>query len=133
MTPEEIVDLINIVAVPEEGHQSFHDGLGPDTSFWVHTVGMDQFDRPELELRNVPALWVGAACRELNTWAAYSVDTEIKAEQNLETGAAVPILVRTTVSSAEHWAEHPTGALTLSVLRVGFTCECCPEPNNTLH
>lgn len=133
MEIREIIDLIRVVAVPEPGHESFVDGLGPKATFWVHTVGLEQFGRPDLEMVGVPALWVGASVRELNEWAAYSVDHEISEGEKLEGGGPIPVLLSATKSESDYWGDHPLGALTLSTLRVGFQCGCCPETSQEIH
>jgi hypothetical protein len=41
---------------------------------WVHTHGLAKLGRPELEIRNVPALFVSSACRILNMVAEYMLE-----------------------------------------------------------
>lgn len=139
MNYEQIQHLIKVHIIVEEGHELFHDGLGPGATFWVHTHGMERFKRPDLEFVGVPAQWINESARQLNIWAPYSVDNAIVAGANLSfdaSDAMIPVLMTATKTKADHW-DGPLqifGALTLKPLRVGIYCECCGDTSaNALH
>jgi hypothetical protein len=54
---------------------------------WTHTHGLARFNRPELEIRDVPALFSTAACALLNGVADYMLNratNPVLAGQNME-------------------------------------------------
>jgi hypothetical protein len=124
MEVTKIKKLIQVAVVPDRHEPDDAGTLKGDATFWLHTNGMAQFDRPELELRGVPALYVSAAGGILNEWAAYSVDNEIKHGQTvMGEGATIPVLMRALASQNEFW-EGRNAALTLVAESVAFQCPC---------
>lgn len=45
---------------------------------WVHTHGLGELGKPELEIRHVPPLFVSSACSILNSVAEYMLENEEK-------------------------------------------------------
>ena len=90
---------IQIVVVPEAGAHETHGGdLAPDSLMWLHTVDMDRFSLPNLELRNVPIMGIRFAHHFLNKWAEYTalqqviMDGELLQDQTL--GENIPLLFK---------------------------------------
>ena len=73
---------VTVGAIPEHGehHPKGHPMVGSmlgTTTFWVCTHGMERvFGLPELEMKDVPALFVMEALRLLNHWGSYMADSE---------------------------------------------------------
>jgi len=134
MTPEEIVDLIEILVIPEPDNE-FVEGsrdLAPTARFWLHTTDMSQFGRPEFEMRNVPLLGIPQAFRMLNSWAAHTVEDEIKPDQRLlfEVMPGLRMLLVSSESPDEEgfWADGEASCIRLDIERVSSpTCHHCGE------
>ena len=133
--PEKVVwSIVQVVATPEpEGHHHHvdYDKVCGGTEFWVHTHGMGYFNRPELEMRFVPGQFVEDAFRHLNTWAAHSVNDEIKAGQRIQHGRVVPTFFGAIPSDDEFWDEAGVECLRLEPEAIGFQCTTCPPPDGT--
>lgn len=84
-------------------------------TYRVTTVGMAKYSRPDLELADVPALWVPAAGDLLNTWAMYSINKcELKAGQTLSGGYQGSLCIRIQAT--------PEGLLRLCPEAIRCTC-----------
>ena len=117
--------VITVVITPEgapKGHR-----FGPDTTFWCYTSGMvHAFDRPELEMRNVPALFVEAAGGALNEWAFYSVEERaIKAGEKLGAEVAALRVLLQAVASPDTAFWGATPCLRLVLLASELACAKC--------
>lgn len=110
---------VKIVITPEEDSVGFVGDVGelelsPAVKFWLHTKGMPGLGKPELEFRNVPAQWVTAAGAELNGWAAYFLQHQVKAGDFLEGGGPVPLIYRAIFSPDKFWDKGACMRLELS-------------------
>lgn len=127
---------VHVRVTPEMDGRCNPDGtLGADSTFWVHTVGMDRFDRPELEVRQIPAWFVSYAVATIKGWAAYSIDNEIKVGERLKDEGEIPVFVRASASVDPYWFGRNL-CLTFKVERVLFQSEgsgVMPGPGDTLH
>jgi len=114
---------VRLVIIPEPGtlaieENESHHVLSPAARFCLHTVGMGTFGLPELEIRDVPCWWVGAAGAELNGWAAFSLNKGICDGDDLDGGGPVPLKITATESpDREMWADR-TKCLRLEVQEV---------------
>jgi hypothetical protein len=114
----------------EHSHDKGEQFLPGSTTFWLHTHGLSKLERPELELRNVPALFVEEAARLLNSWGHYSTGRPIAAGQTLAAAerVAIPVLLRAQSSEQPFWLQHEAECLELVPIRVAFLCRVCnPE------
>lgn len=128
MNLSEFMNRVQVIATPEEGHTMFDDGMSPDATFWVHTMGLhSEFGRPELELRNVPALFVPESMRMLNGMGSYSVDNECKlGQKHADPNSPLPVLcVFSESEKSDFWEDVP--ALWIKPHRIAFTCYCCAQ------
>ena len=131
MTPEEIMGRIQVLVIPEPTNEHLEDGsLAPTATFWLHTIGMGQFGRPNLEMRGVPLLSIPQVFMMLNSWAAHSVDDEVKLDQRLVdcTLPGMQMLIITSESADEDgfWAREGSTCLSLEVERASApTCCSC--------
>jgi hypothetical protein len=114
---EATLDLVEsaviFVAVPETTLEH---------TFWVHTLGLHSFGRPELELRHVPAMFVGEAKLQLHWWSALSVDAPLSPGDKLldSTPFLVTLGVYESADPAWESKDKGLGALTLRVENVVF-------------
>jgi hypothetical protein len=126
MTKDEYLEQVTVVITPEEGQHHPHPDdptvLRGDSLFWLHTVGLNKLDRPELELREVPALFIEQAFAELNYWGFASLTDEIKAGQNIQSGRPVTVLLRANKSPDPFWEEREWTCLRLTTFVVLFSC-----------
>lgn len=98
---------------------------------WVHTHGLDKFDEPELEIRNVPALFTASACEILNHIADYMLNRATKpilAGQNMEVNRVTVVKFHET--KADDAGGYDSNHYTVRVLRVDSIdttgiCACC--------
>lgn len=132
-----IMENVRVAIVPEhdtvalQGEGAHEHELTGSARFWLHTVGLRRFNRPELEIRDVPAWWITAAGAELNGWAAYSLDHEIKAGERLQGGGPVPLQLRAVASPDPFWLD--TACLRLEVARIFFHCQHDHHKGPTVH
>lgn len=123
-----IKEHVQIVVVPEiEMSEGLNpDGtigtIGPKTTFWVHTRGMEKFERPDLEIRQVPAWFINYAVATIKGWAVYSLNKEIKAGERIQEGGVVPVIVQASVSKDPYWIGRNL-CLTFNVEQVLYQCE----------
>lgn len=116
VTPEAFEEKVKVIilaqgAAPEVGHRPGH------ALFTLRTHGMPQFKRKELEVVDVPALWVPAAGDFLNGWALYTVNHRpIKPGETLTGGFNHNVLVR---------AAKVGKVLRLQPEAVKMGCSCC--------
>jgi hypothetical protein len=132
VTVEKYMETVQVVAVPIKGTEVHHPkgGLGEGTLFWLHTVGMGQYDRPEIEMYNVPALYLADAAGTVNHWAHYSIDHEIGPGENIQSGPSSLHPILTLEESAdEHdfWSERGVSCLRIVLGAVLFECAGCGE------
>lgn len=100
----------------------------PDTqgALMLRTEGLNVFGAPELEMRQVPAVFLEAALQGLNFWGRYSITTAaIKAGERLGNDLANGSF-RAILLAQE--SPHPDGGLVLEP--IGFvvvSCGCSSE------
>ncbi|OHD25689.1 MAG: hypothetical protein A2Y38_00400 [Spirochaetes bacterium GWB1_59_5] len=137
VTFEEYMDKVGIIALPMIRVAHPKGGLTLGSTFWLHTAGMEQFGRPELEMVNVPGEFLAAAGHRLNHWAFYSIEKEIKAGQNIREGDTTfhPFLEIVASENTEFWTEVGSTCLRIQLGAVLFECaECGHRPTPaTLH
>lgn len=119
-----VLENVKVAILPELAGEE-----DPHSFFRLHTVGMNKLDRPELEIRGVPAWWVSAAGAELNAWAAYSLKHTVEPGSKLHGGGPVPLVLQVSPVEDDYWAMRQGTCLRLSVSDVYFT----PDANRTLH
>ena len=135
MTFDEFQSKVTVQIVPEQPeHPDPRGGFTGEQTFWLHTVGMDKFDRPEMEMREVPGLFVTAAGGYLNMWSYHSVERhEIPEDENLMDESGVfPIVFHTTLSKDPFYKERGIKCLRLDAVAVVFTCGN-PHHGETVH
>lgn len=131
MTRVEYREQVQILIVPEPRGQK--DAV---LTFWMHTCGLSEFGLPELELRNVPALYVKGAGDVLNTWGYYMVveGQVIKAGERLGEGGPVPLTLLATGSPDPFWWRRSEACIRLEVEAVHGGCVVCggtcPDDNH---
>jgi hypothetical protein len=126
MTPEEYRSQVTVMIVPEQPeHHDPRGGFTGEQTFWLHTYGMDKFDRLELEMRGVPGVFVAAAGTYINTWAYHSIEKcEIEADENLmDESGPCPIVFTTSAAMDPWYTERGLKALRLEAVGVLFECE----------
>ena len=129
---ETFMKTVQVLMVPIPGTEVPHPkgGFAEGTMFWLHTYGMEQYDRPEVEMYNVPALFLADAAEHINHWAHYSIDNEIKAGENVHSGNSPLHPIFTMEEYADelaYWGEVPCLRIVLgAVLFKGANCggEC---------
>jgi hypothetical protein len=73
----------------------------PGGGYWVHSHGMAQFDKPDLEMVDVPGLFVEEAASIINHVAQYLAEgAQIDPGQTMDIGHMVPLLFLT--GDSEH-------------------------------
>jgi len=133
MTLDEYKRAVMVIAVPEAEEHSDRPGwLVGRTRFWVRSDGLHGFDRPALELRDVPALFVGDACDVINYWGHYSVRQEIKASETIGRLAQPRVVMRAEPSEDPWYSERDRLALRLEPHLVEGACSCCGEGKGSL-
>jgi hypothetical protein len=85
---------------------------------------MHQFGRPELTLRDIPALWLAAAGDFINNWALYTInEREFKPGETLTGGLDHTVLLH--VTRAE---DDDDSVLLLTPTAMRFKCAHCGTP-----
>lgn len=77
-----------------------NSALSPNSRFRLYTKGMTELGRSELELVDIPPMFLEAAEAMLLHWAAYSIDNEIEAG-SLIVGSESPITVLLKATTSE--------------------------------
>jgi len=120
------MQVVQVNLVPEQG---FPNPPNPECRFWVNTNGLHAHGLPEIEIREVPPMYVGAAGDRVNAWAYYSLrDCPIEAGEALGSEED-PIQMRLLAveSPDPFWMEHGRRCLRLVVDQVAFHCCACGE------
>lgn len=119
MKVSEITKFIKIIVTP--------DPSGQEGDYWLSTVGMDQFDRPELEICGVFFPWVNEASRLLNWLAAESVKAEMAMGDTfvMYTDGAFPVEFHVMASDFDHWEGKDNYALRIVPVAALVTCAGC--------
>jgi len=136
MTPEEYRDEVTVMITPEQPeHRDPRGGFTGEQTFWLHTFGMDKFDRPEIEMRGVPGVYVGAAGGYINTWAFHSIERcRIKADENLmDESGPFPIVFTTTPVVDPWYSERGLKALRIEAVGAIFHCAHEHHEEETVH
>jgi len=125
MTLEEYNAAVKIMIIPETPEKPDpRGGFAGDQTFWLHTYGMAAFKRPELEMRQVPGLFLSHAGSMLNAWAFHSIErAEIKEGENIMDESGIVPLVLTTIESEDPWYS-TRGLKALRITPVGILFEC---------
>jgi hypothetical protein len=109
---------------PKDGAECTDNVLPGDTAFVLRTRGMHQFGRPELTLRDIPALWLAAAGDFINNWALYTInEREFKPGETLTGGLDHTVLLH--VTRAE---DDDDSVLLLTPTAMRFKCAHCGTP-----
>lgn len=116
---------VQVIVTPESGAFELkgtpeHHVLSPSSVFWLHTVGMDHFDFPELEIRHVPALYITAAIDLLKGIAADALDHGMVAGDEFLQGTAVQFRMRVVQSPDLFWVMRGVECLRIEVSQVLF-------------
>lgn len=120
ITPRAYAARVKVAILAQVADIPAGGSLPGDTRFTLRTNGMPQYARPELEVVDVPALWVEAAGRFLNDWAYYSiVDRPILDGETLAGGFQRNVRVRATLVQ---------GVLQLRPEAVEVACSGCGGP-----
>lgn len=126
LTKDEYLEQVTVVITPEETQSNPHPDdpsvLRGDSLFWVHTIGLNKLDRSELELREVPALFIEQAFAELNYWGYASLTDKILTGENIRSGRPVPVIVRAATSPDPFWETRGWECLRLTAFAVLFSC-----------
>jgi hypothetical protein len=118
VTPEEFQKVITVRAVPEADSAS---------QFWLYTHGLHELGLEEIELRQVPALFVREGFHYLNEWAYVSAvlngGEHPDGPVNFELVGGLPLTMTVAPSNDEHWSGER------KCVRFEFAgqvrCECC--------
>lgn len=122
MTFDEYMKQVTVGIVPEAPVVTHRKGgLEGTQLFLLRTIGMDKFDRPDLEMINVPALAIQGVGKTINHWAHYSItEKELKAGETLIIDHGMPLLIRMAETD-------DPGVLRLVVEAIQFQCCFCGE------
>lgn len=128
LSQEAFERTVSVIVVPEgELSDCGMHALGPNARFWLHTVGMQRYGRPDMEIRDVHILAIDGAASRINGWAFYSLQTPIKPGESLGDRGNVPMTLRASTSEDPYWQDpnaNPHGCLRLDVEAVHFACSC---------
>lgn len=115
----DITKEITIVVTPEPD--------GDEGEYWVHTLGMDKFDRPELELRFVFFPWVLEACSRMNKWAEHSIGLQFNDGDIVIHGSnsKFPVEYKVIETDDEFWEEKGRRAMELMPVLPSIKCQEC--------
>lgn len=96
---------------------------------WVHTHGLAHFNRPELEIRNVPSLFVAAAGEILNEIADYMLnetDKPVLAGQTMRVHPTLHIRFHETMADeAAGYNSNHYQTERLQILGIDQQCSIC--------
>lgn len=81
-------------------NDAFSGALSPASRFRLYTQGMTELGRKELELVDIPPMFLEAAEAMLLNWAAYSMENEIE-HGNLIVGSEDPVTVLLKATETE--------------------------------
>lgn len=127
----EYMSQVSVVATPTTSVPHEKGGLGEGTEFWVHTVGMGQFGRPEIEMVKVPALWLKEAAGRVNHWAYYTItQSEIRPGENIKEGNTPFDAVIMAIESPDEnrfWEARNVPCIRLQLGAVTGHCAACGE------
>jgi hypothetical protein len=121
MTKKKRIDIVKEIQV--------HHVTDGSAKGWTHTHGLAKFGRPELEIRNVPGLFAGAATALINEIADYMLndtDRPVLAGQVMQLGRMT--VVRFHEAKPDDAAGFDTNHYRDPVLRidsVDMPCSCC--------
>lgn len=121
---EEFLTKVQVLGTPIESVPHIHGGLAEGSTFWLHTSGMGQFGRPEMEITNIPGAYLGDAAHRLNKWAHYSIAKPIQAGEKLREGDSPFHPVYEMVASPDDFWEGKQ-CLRLQLGAVLFQCAAC--------
>lgn len=124
VTYEEYENRIQLLIVPEGDQMLENSSLPGDQTFWVHTVGMSELERPEIEMRDVPGIFVSQAGQVINHWAYYSLTKKkIKSgERMMEESGPFGVVLEATASLEDWFVSRGWDCIRLNV--VGYTFSC---------
>jgi hypothetical protein len=117
---------VTVLLIPEEpALPDPRGGLKGEQTFWVHTTGMDKLGRPEMEMRNVPGMFVAAAGGFINHWAYHSiVREEIQAGENLmDESGPFPVVLQAREATDPWYEERDLKCLGLFPEGIVFQCD----------
>lgn len=89
--------VIHVTPVTDE-HPDDHPNLPGNTPFRLRTEGLVRYSRPEMELVDVPALYIEQAGKILNHWAFYTVNVkEVRVGETMADGFRGSVKLRATL------------------------------------
>lgn len=129
-----VVEHVQIRIAPERGTLVSPQGeMSRAVQFWLFTHGLDAFGLPELEIRNVPCLWMEAAAVELKTWAALAIEQEgLPVNKALVHPGGRHYEIRFVPSEDPLWQSRGMTCLTLELCKILFRLEKS-DSGPTLH
>lgn len=127
MTFDDFKQQVSLFITPEQPEVTDPRGcLGGKQTFWIHTVGMDKFGAPELEFREVPALFVESAGEILNMISHQIVLQDLEVKDGfllmVESGP-VPVALKAFPSKEDWYSLRNLQAFTLWPDAVMLTCQ----------
>jgi len=119
MDINEIVNHIKVIATPEPNEDM--------PVYWLHTMGMAKFEKPELELRLVPFPYVRDACALLNKVAAYTMNNSMENGTVFVDGPDTffPVTYIAHYSEDSYWESIGVIAVDLMPVIPASKCDCC--------
>ena len=126
VTKEQYMEKVRVIAVPTKEVPHPKGGLGEGTLFWLHTVGMAHFGRPEFEIVDVPGFYIGDAAKQINHWAHFTIGTEINPGEIVregETSFHPFIEVVVSPDPTGYWEDNQVGCLRLQLGAVAIECQ----------
>ena len=121
-------EAVTVLIKPELGAHEHIAGaaniLTGNSLFWLHTTGMAAFDRAELELRDVPGLYISMAMQVLHHWALVTAQTKEFALGHvlIHADAVVPVHLRVTASPDPYWDRIEVACLRLVSEALVYPC-----------
>lgn len=120
LTPQAYEERVKVAILAQVAALPTSGDLPGNTLYTLRTNGMPVYHRPEMEVVDVPALWVEDAGRFLNEWAFYSIVTRpILEGQTLAGGLHRNVKLRATMVQ---------GVLQLKPEAVKAACSGCGGP-----
>lgn len=127
---------LQIIALPTTAVEHERGGFTEGSEFWVHTLGMSQRGRPEVEMVRVPAMWLREAMDMVRSHAEAIIEAGLPEDDEdiLEEGHPFDYFIRIAASPDENqfWATRSLQCVRLTlgacVLSQGCAhCDGCPN------
>lgn len=106
-----------------------HSVMDGPAKGWTHTHGLQKFGKPELEIRNVPTLFIASATRLLNEIADYMLNHAshpVLAGQKMQVDRVTIVKFHQAEADQRNgYDENHYETLVLRVDGVDMPCSCC--------